>query len=184
MSALGNDTSYRRAEGESTQWEDIQRRLGNFPAVKKPEVCSLHGHSQHCEMLWIFNFTNVQLWTFEDKSWISLPMLATPIDSPRHCVGQNQCDCNPRNCDVLQKAKAFQPAPDRDKVTDLIEAEDSADLDELEDDFKDDVFLEQYRWCCWNSRHTLVSHDSSDHNIVRVPQQSLNSRAMWMRAVI
>ena len=38
MSALGNETSYRRAEGESTQWEDIQRRLGNFAAVKKPKV--------------------------------------------------------------------------------------------------------------------------------------------------
>ena len=41
MSALGNDTSYRRAEGESTQWEDIQRKLGNFPKAKKPEVCIL-----------------------------------------------------------------------------------------------------------------------------------------------
>ena len=45
----------------------------------------------------------------------------------------------------VQKPKAFQPAAERDKVTDLIEAEDSGDLDELEDDFKDDVFLEQYR---------------------------------------
>ena len=29
-------TTYRRGEGESTQWEDIQRRLGNFKPVEKP----------------------------------------------------------------------------------------------------------------------------------------------------
>ena len=46
----------------------------------------------------------------------------------------------------LQKPKAFQPAPERDAITELIEADDTSDLDELEDDFKDDVFLEQYRY--------------------------------------
>ena len=46
----------------------------------------------------------------------------------------------------IQKPKAFKPALDRDKVTDLIEAEESEDLDALEDDFQDDSFLEQYRY--------------------------------------
>ena len=29
-------TAYQRGEGESTQWEDIQRKLGNFKPVEKP----------------------------------------------------------------------------------------------------------------------------------------------------
>lgn len=36
-------TEYKRAEGESTQWEDIHRKLGNFApaeAVWKPEPFS------------------------------------------------------------------------------------------------------------------------------------------------
>jgi len=46
---------------------------------------------------------------------------------------------------VVQKAKAFKPAAERDRVADLIEAEEQEDLEQLEDDFADDSFLEQYR---------------------------------------
>jgi len=80
MAAQGNETTYQRPEGESTQWEDIQRKLGNFAPKAKPE-----------------------------------------------------------------KAKAFKPAAERDRVADLIEAEEQEDLEQLEDDFADDSFLEQYR---------------------------------------
>ena len=45
----------------------------------------------------------------------------------------------------LQKAKAFQPAAEKDKVGELIEAKEQEDLEQLEDDFADDSFLEQYR---------------------------------------
>jgi hypothetical protein len=45
----------------------------------------------------------------------------------------------------MQKPKAFQPAAERDKVADLIEAEEQEDLEQLEDEFADDSFLEQYR---------------------------------------
>ena len=45
----------------------------------------------------------------------------------------------------MQKAKAFQPAAEKDKVDALIEAKDQEELEQLEDDFADDSFLEQYR---------------------------------------
>ena len=40
MALQGNQTVYQRPEGESTQWEDIHRKLGNFPA-KEPVQVSL-----------------------------------------------------------------------------------------------------------------------------------------------
>jgi len=47
MAAQGNETSYQRAEGESSQWEDIQRKLGNFTPKAKMEVdiLSALGHA-------------------------------------------------------------------------------------------------------------------------------------------
>ena len=45
----------------------------------------------------------------------------------------------------LQANKPFEPHADRDNVQDLIEAENSDELEQLEDDFADDPFLEQYR---------------------------------------
>ena len=46
MAAQGNETSYRRVEGESTQWEDIQRKLGNFAPKPKPEAGVYTPHIQ------------------------------------------------------------------------------------------------------------------------------------------
>lgn len=141
MSAIGNDTSYRRAEGESTQWEDIQRKKGNFPAVKKPEVrrlIVLHNLGHVCLMLSIsvgsssssYGSGLISLHDFHvHQSTYCGTLLGGVI---KHLY-------------MLQKPKAFQPAPERDKVADLIEAEEASDLDDLEDEFKDDVFLEQYR---------------------------------------
>ena len=48
---------------------------------------------------------------------------------------------------MLQKPKAFKPAEERDATTELIETQDAEDIEQLEDEFKDDPFLEQYR--CW-----------------------------------
>lgn len=45
----------------------------------------------------------------------------------------------------MQKPKPFTPAVDKDKVTDLIEARHTVELDDLEEDFQDDPFLEEYR---------------------------------------
>jgi hypothetical protein len=46
---------------------------------------------------------------------------------------------------LLQKAKAFKPAAERDRVAELIEADEEEDLEQMEDDFAEDSFLEQYR---------------------------------------
>ena len=46
---------------------------------------------------------------------------------------------------VSQKAKAFAPAAEPDRVCNLIEAEDADELEQMDDEFADDQFLEQYR---------------------------------------
>ena len=75
-------TTYHRGEGESTQWEDVQRKLGNFKPVDKP--------------------------------W---------------------------------KPEKFEPelATERGGQDWLDEQEDLAELQEAEDEYADDAFLEQYR---------------------------------------
>ena len=45
----------------------------------------------------------------------------------------------------MQKNKPFEPAAERDGVQNLIEAQTEGDLEDLEDEFADDPFLEQYR---------------------------------------
>ena len=46
MAMQGNQTVYQRPEGESTQWEDIHQKLGNFPA-KEPVQVSLYLQSPY-----------------------------------------------------------------------------------------------------------------------------------------
>lgn len=106
MAAQGNQTTYKRAEGESTQWEDIQRKLGNLPAKEPVEV----------RLLTKFR----------------------TIDTHYHL----RVHAHRR---VLQKPKPFAPAREPDKVRDLIEATGEDELEDLEDDFTDDKFLEEYR---------------------------------------
>lgn len=78
----GTQTTYQRAEGESTQWEDIQRRLGNLPAA---------------EPVW--------------------------------------------------KPEAYKPQEEAARDRALLDSKASPEeLEELEDDFADDRFLEEYRW--------------------------------------
>ena len=75
-------TVYKRPEGETTQWEDLQRKFGNLPP-KEP----------------------------------------------------------------VQKPEAFKPAPDTNKDRQLLDNDDDIDaLENAEDDFADDPFLEAYRW--------------------------------------
>ncbi len=79
---MENRTVYERVEGETTQWEDLQRKFGNLPP-KEP----------------------------------------------------------------VQKADPFSPAeePRWDRAW-LEQAEAPEDVEDAEDDFADDRFLEQYRW--------------------------------------
>ena len=75
-------TVYKRPEGETTQWEDLQRKFGNLPP-KEP----------------------------------------------------------------VQKPEAFVPAQDKSKDRQLLDNDDDIDaLENAEDDFADDPFLEAYRW--------------------------------------
>lgn len=75
-------TVYKRPEGETTQWEDLQRKFGNLPP--KEEV---------------------------------------------------------------QKPEAFVPAQDKSKDRQLLDNDDDIDaLENAEDNFADDPFLEAYRW--------------------------------------
>ena len=75
-------TVYKRPEGETTQWEDLQRKFGNLPP-KEP----------------------------------------------------------------VQKPEAFVPAQDKSKDRQLLDNDDDVDaLENAEDDFADDPFLEAYRW--------------------------------------
>ena len=75
-------TVYKRPEGETTQWEDLQRKFGNLPP-KEP----------------------------------------------------------------VQKPEAFMPAQDKSKDRQLLDNDDDIDaLENAEDDFADDPFLEAYRW--------------------------------------
>ena len=74
-------TVYKGPEGETTQWEDIQRRLGNLP--EKP------------------------------PTW---------------------------------KPEAWRPEAEASKGEDKIKGKDADELSDLEDEFVDDRFMEEYRW--------------------------------------
>ena len=76
----GNKTTYKRADGETTQWEDIHRKLGNFAPA---------------EPVW--------------------------------------------------KPDAFEPEEDLGKGKAWIDNQDVPELEELEDEFPDDQFLQEYR---------------------------------------
>ena len=73
-------TKYQRPEGESTQWEDIHRKLGNFAP-------------------------------------------AEPVFKP----------------------EPFVPAPDKKKDQTWLDERSEGELDDAEDEFADDHFLEDYR---------------------------------------
>lgn len=75
------NTVYTGPEGETTQWEDIQRKMGNLPP-KEP------------------------LW----------------------------------------KPEKFQPKQEAQKDERWLDKKEAEQLEELEDEFADDPFLEQYRW--------------------------------------
>lgn len=63
-------TTYKRAEGESTQWEDIQRRLGNFaPAepVHKPDPFAPAAEEEHNQG-WLDSKTADELVELEDET--------------------------------------------------------------------------------------------------------------------
>ncbi|KAK9837828.1 hypothetical protein WJX74_005890 [Apatococcus lobatus] len=63
-------TTYKRAEGESTQWEDIQRRLGNFaPAdpVHKPDPFAPAAEEEHNKG-WLDNKSPEELEDLEDET--------------------------------------------------------------------------------------------------------------------
>ena len=74
-------TVYKAPEGETTQWGDIQRKMGNLPA-KEP----------------------------------------------------------------VSKPEPWQPQPEKAKDKDWVDGRATDELEEAEDDFDDDRFLEQYRY--------------------------------------
>ena len=94
-------TVYKRPEGETTQWEDLQRKFGNLPP-KEP----------------------------------------------------------------VHKPEAFVPAQDKSKDRQLLDNDDDIEaLENAEDDFADDPFLEAYR-CA-----PLGSHENVyNKNVVRMQQ--------------
>ncbi len=78
---MGDHTVYKRLEGETTQWEDLQRKFGNLPEKE-----------------------------------------------------------------VVKKADAFSPADDEKLQYDRLDrARDPESLEDLEDEFEEDSFLETYR---------------------------------------
>ena len=85
-------TVYKRPEGETTQWEDLQRKFGNLPP-KEP----------------------------------------------------------------VQKPEAFVPAQDKSKDRQLLDNDDDIEaLENAEDDFADDPFLEAYRCSLWVSPQKCI----------------------------
>lgn len=89
---MGDHTIYKRPEGETTQWEDLQRKFGNL-APKEP----------------------------------------------------------------VKKADPFTPAGDEQMQYDRLDQADKPEaLEDMEDDFEDDSFLETYR-CFWQMQPTLLS---------------------------